>query len=343
MEIFFKNGKQSLPLEAKNFFKIFSLSSKYVEVFIERMEENYLRILEKIAEVSGLSREEVERRVEAKRAKLSGLISYEGASQVVAAELGVNFENEKLKIDELLPGMRKVNTLGKIINLFPVRTFTTQKGDEGKVLNLVLADDTSNIKVVLWDTNHISLFEDESINNGDVIEISNASMRDNEIHLGSFSEVKKSKEVLENVQTEKKVREKRISDFKIGDSVSVRAYVVQSFEPRFFEVNKDTGRKITEEERQSGVKPEKRALINIVLDDGTESIRAVLFHERLKDIGLSDLEDTDKIILQREDLLGKEFVFSGNVRRNNFFNNEEFIIDGVKEIDLDGLISELQN
>src|SRR4030043_451746 len=121
--------------------------------------ENYERIIEKISKISGLEKEEIERRIEAKRAKLSGLISKEGASQVVAAELGISFDNEKLKIEELLPGMRKVNLIGKILNISPVRTFKTKKGDDGKVVNLFIADDTSNIKVVLWDTNHIGLIE----------------------------------------------------------------------------------------------------------------------------------------------------------------------------------------
>ncbi len=42
---------------------------------------NYERVLEKIASSAGLEKEEVERRVEAKRSKLSGLISKEGAAQ----------------------------------------------------------------------------------------------------------------------------------------------------------------------------------------------------------------------------------------------------------------------
>jgi len=92
-------------------------------------EENYVKILERLARASDLEKEEIERRVEAKRAKLSGLISREGAAQVIAAELGVSFDDEKLKINELLPGMRKVNVIGKIIELFPVRTFTTKKGE----------------------------------------------------------------------------------------------------------------------------------------------------------------------------------------------------------------------
>ena len=90
---------------------------------------NYERILEKIAKASGLQVSEVESMVEAKRSKLSGLISKEGAAQVIASELGVSFEKEKLKIDELLPGMRNVNVFGKIFNMFPVRSFKTKRGD----------------------------------------------------------------------------------------------------------------------------------------------------------------------------------------------------------------------
>lgn len=303
---------------------------------------NYDKIVEKIAKFSGLKIEEVNRKIEAKRAKLSGLISHEGAAQIVAAELGINFENEKLKIDELLPGMRKINLFGKIINLFPVRTFKTQKGEEGKVLNFILADETSNIKVVLWDTNHISLIEKGEVKENDIVELSNASMRENEIHLGSFSEFKKSNQKMEDVRTERIVKEKKICDFRIGDQLSVRAFVVQSFQPKFFEVSKETGRKMTDNEREQGVPTEKRALINIVIDDGTESIRTVLFNENLSTLGLKDLENPERLSYQMEDLLGKEMVFSGNVRKNNFFNNEEFIIDSLKEVNIDELITQLE-
>ncbi len=303
---------------------------------------NYNKIIERIARFSGIEADEVNRKIEAKRAKLSGLISLEGAAQIVAAELGINFENEKLKIDELLPGMRKINLVGKIISLFPIRTFKTQKGDEGKVLNLFLADDTSNIKVVLWDTNHISLIEKGEVSENDVVEISNASMRENEIHIGSFSEFKKSGEKMENVQTERKVKEKKIKDFIIGDNVSARAFIVQSFQPKFFEVSKETGRKITEEEISKGVPKEKRALINFVIDDGTESIRSVIFNDNLPSLGLTDLEDPEKLSFQVEDLLGREMVFSGNVRKNNYFNNEEFIVDSLKVLDLDNILVNLE-
>ena len=313
------------------------------------MDENYNKILEKIARSANLEKEEIERRVEAKRAKLSGLISKEGAAQVVAAELGISFDGERLKINELLPGMKKVNFVGKVVNLSPVRTFTTKQGEEGKVANMFIADETSNVKVVLWDTNHIELIEKNKVVVEKVVEIGNASMRDNEVHLGSFSDFKLSDEKLENVITERVVQEKDITNFRVGDNPSVRAFVVQAFEPKFFYVCPECRKKATQEAEgficaeHGKVSAEKRALITIVLDDGTESIKAVLFHETLPKIGITELDNPERLINQREDLLGKEMVFSGNVRNNKFFNNTEFIINDVAEVNLDELIGNLEN
>ncbi len=309
---------------------------------------NYERILEKISKASGLGKDEIERKVEAKRAKLSGLISKEGAAQVVASELGISFENERLKINELLPGMRKVNTLGKVINLFPVRTFTTKKGEESKVVNFWIADETSNVKVVLWDTNHIGMIEQGKIAVGTTIEISNGSMRDNELHIGSFSEVKPSSETLSDVKTEKLFRKKHIADFKVGDNTSSRAFILQVFEPRFFHVCPECNKKVVQEGEafsclQHGkIIPEKRAVSTLVLDDGTDSIKAVLFHEALLKMGFSQLEDPGKFAEEKENFLGKEMLFTGNVRNNSFFNTPEFIIEDVKEALPEEIITELE-
>ena len=311
------------------------------------VQENYDKLLGKIASSAGLEKEELERRVEAKRAKLSGLISKEGAIQIIAAELGVSFDNEKFKIDELVPGMRKVNFIGKVINLFPVRTFT-RNDKESKVANLVVADETSNIKVVLWDVNHIELIEKGEVSEGKVIEILNATMRDNEVHLGSFSEFKLSSDILENVQTAKVVKEKNIADFKMSDNVNVRAFIVQAFEPRFFNVCPECKKKVIQEEENfickehNKIIPEKRALINLVLDDGTETIRAVLFHDSLSQLGLTQLENVEELSKQKQEIIGKEMIFAGNVRTNKFFNNPEFVVDKVDEVNIGELIENLE-
>jgi len=312
------------------------------------MLDNYYKIIEKVANSSKLEPSEIERKVEAKRAKLSGLISREGALQVIAAELGVNFDNEKFKIEELLPGMRKVHTSGKIIRLFPIRSFTSKTGQEGKVLNFILADETGNVRVVLWDTKHIELIEKGTLKEGDSVEISNGSIRDGEIHLGSFSLFKKSDEVFKEVSIDKKSSSKNISEFKTNDSVTTRAFIVQSFEPRFFKVCPECKKKVSQDgeifscEAHGQVTPEKRVLVNVVLDDGTESIRTVLFHDVLKEIGLDAYEDLELLTMQKNNLLGQEFIFSGEIRTNKFFNNPEFIVNKVEKIDLDKLLLELE-
>ncbi len=309
---------------------------------------NYERILKVISKASGLEESEIEQKVEAKRSKLAGLISKEGAAQVIAAELGISFDNEKLKINDLSSGMKRVNIVGKVINISPVRTFV-RKGKEGKVVNLTIADDTSNIRTVLWDLNHINLIEKEEVVLDKVVEIANATMRDDELHLGSFSEFKLSKEIIDNVKTEKIVKEKNISEFRISNNVSTRAFIVQAFEPKFFDVCPECKKKPTIEgdgfscAEHGKIIPERRALVNIVLDDGTETIRAVIFHDNLDGIGFTDLEDSEKLINQRQDLIGREMVFSGTVRNNSFFNRPEFIINSTSVLDLDELIKNLEN
>jgi len=310
-------------------------------------QENYNKFVEKIAKSSGMSVDEVVEKINAKRSKLSGLISDEGAAQIIAAELGISFDNERLKIDDLMPGMRKANFVGKVTNLFPVRTFT-RNDQENKVANFIVADDTSNIKVVLWDTNHIALIENGEVDLGTVVEIVNGGVRDNEVHLGSFSELKLSDEVLDNVLTQRVVKEKSISDFKVGDSSSVRAFVVGAFDPKFFNVCLECKKKVTLDEgayvcaEHGKVSSEKRALINIAIDDGTENIRAVLFHENLALLGLTEFDNAEMLIQQKQNMFGKELIFEGNIKMNSYSNSPEMVVNSVKEVNLDELMGKLE-
>ena len=305
------------------------------------MEGSYEKILSKLSKSSGIEEEEIDRRVEAKRSKLSGLISREGALQVIAAELGISFDNEKLKIDELLPGMRKVHFSGKVITIYPIRTFTTKSGEEGKVVNMIVADESSNIKLVLWDTNHIKMIEDGTVKEGVSVEILSGNMRQGEVHMGSFAEFKLSKEKFPEVKVERPTKKKDIQEFNVGDKINTRAFVVQAFDLRFFNANVQTGKKATEEEISSGVATEKKAILNLVLDDGTENIRAVFFNELVQKMGLSEYSDEELMKQQKENLLGKEFVFGGNVRMNSYFNTPELIVDSIDEINVKRLIDEL--
>jgi ssDNA-binding replication factor A large subunit len=291
----------------------------------------YSKIIEKIAFSSGMMEKEVEEKIEAKRTKLSGLISKEGAAQIVAAELGISFENEKSKINDLTEGMRRANLIGKITRINEVREFKT-KDREGKVASFLLGDNTGNIRVALWDMNHISLIEGKELKEGDVVEISGANVRKGELHLSGFSDIKKSNEKLIDVKVESVLSDGNFIGVKDGDRVKVRAVIMQSFEPRYFDSKKNIG--------------EKGVLFNIVLDDGTETMRAVLFNENIKkliEIKDEDMFSLEKFNEKRESIIGEERIFSGIFRLNNYSQNVEMSINGVEEVNVDNLIKELES
>ncbi|MFW5846907.1 MAG: hypothetical protein ACOCUU_01985 [Nanoarchaeota archaeon] len=303
------------------------------------------KMVKKIAESSGQDIEEIKKKVEAKRNKLSGLISEEGAAQVIAAELGVNLEDERYKIKEISDGMKRVNLIGKVLRVFPVNTFQ-RNGKENKVCNLIVADETSNTRAVLWDVNHIDLIEKQQIGEGSVIEISNASVRQGDVHLGSFSELKISSEDMGEVKEKKDVEEKPVVEFSIGDAVKTRAFIVQTYPLKFFEVCPECKKKVFPTEDGTGkeckehgkVTPEKRALMSAVIDDGTENTRIVMFHETLQELGIREINDENKAKEQVENILGEEKKFSGYVKMNTYFNNPELVVQNIEDVNLDELI-----
>ena len=292
---------------------------------------DYDKLLERLINASKISKDEIEKKVEAKRAKLSGLVSKEGALQIVAAELGISLDSERLKLGEIKDGYRRVNVIGKITKIFPVREFKKNER-EGKVASFSLGDESENKRIVLWDVNHINLIEKGKLKEGDVVEIRNANVKNGELHLGSFSDIKQSSEFIGDVKTEGK------SDFAIGKLVGVqegvkmkvRAVIVQMFDPRYFDSKKNEG--------------EKGAVLNVVLDDGSETIRGVLFNENIKKFGLADEDvfDLGKFNLKKEQILGEERFFVGNIRKNEFFDRLEMSINGIEEVDVERLVGEME-
>ena len=292
--------------------------------------DNYSTLVEKISRYSGLPSAEIEQKVEAKKSKLSGLISREGAAQIVAAELGISFENEIVKVKELSNGLRRANVIGKITQLFPVKEFS-KNGRSGKFSSFMLGDETSNVRVVLWDSNHVALVENGTIAQGSVIEIRGGSVKNDEMHLSAFSDIKISDSKFDSVKEAAALVSGNFSAATEGTAMKVRAFVVQTFEPRFFDSKKKEG--------------EKGVLINIVLDDGTATMRSVLFGENIKkllSVDDKDLFSLEVLNAKRAEIIGEEKMFTGNFRMNSFSNSLEFSVRGVEEFSVESLVKELE-
>ena len=158
--------------------------------------------------------------------------------------------------------------------------------------------------------------------------------------------MKKSEEKVENVITKKVYPGRKLAEVKVGDLIKNRAVIVQAFEPRYFEICPECRKRVVEGECavHGKVKGDKRALLNIVIDDGSESIRSVLFGESINTLGLTDEEifSVEKFSEKKLALLGEEKIFYGNIRSNQLYNVVEFNIESVENIEVDKLIKELQ-
>jgi len=313
---------------------------------------SYEQLVNFISKSAGLSIEDVQRRIDAKKAKLSDLISKEGAAQIVASELGITFDKQRVKINELLTNMRKANVIGKILKIYPVRSFK-KKNAESKVCSMLMGDETANIRVVLWDTNQIKLVEDGTIIEGSIVEIKDSSVRGDdskkELHLGNTSGIALSTEKVENViMKEESVVLKKISEVKHNNFVNFRATIVQAFEPRFFSICPECKSKAVQEAdgfscmTHGKIVPLTRAVLNLVLDDGSGNIRGVCFSdmiERIFALNMDDLKDSVNFLSKKQDLLGKEMLFSGKVRESQY--GMEVLLQDANDLEPDEIINEL--
>ena len=102
-----------------------------------------------------LTREIVERLIQEEKGKAAGLLTDEAAAHLVASSLGMDGAGErieaKLKIGALTSGLNDVSLTGRVLHIYPSRTFQRADGRQGKVLRMLIGDATGMVAVVFWD------------------------------------------------------------------------------------------------------------------------------------------------------------------------------------------------
>ena len=200
------------------------------------------QIKEKILTSGLISKEDLDKKIQAKLDSLSGLVSEEGAAHIVANELGIKLwdASAKLQVKNILAGMRNVEVTGKITAKYEAREFKTDKR-EGQVASFMLGDETGTIRTVLWN-NLVSEYH-AKMNQGDVVRLLGAYAKDNqgrlELHMNDRSKLQINPEGVQvsvvASYTEKSAVRKALKELAEGDqNVEILATIVQVFEPRFF-------------------------------------------------------------------------------------------------------------
>ncbi len=321
------------------------------------IQARYKEFLIRIAKESGLGEAEVEKRIKQKQASLGGLVSLEGASLIVASELGIKFDMQRVKVSGLMIGMRGIDILGKVIKIYPVRTYKQKDGLQGKIGSFLIADDTGSVRVILWDATHVALLEEERIKEGAVLFLKKTDVRGTdikELHLGGKSSLELRDEEMENVRTGVTVSSSHIRALKDGDRAAIRATIVQAFPIKFFPACPECRKRPAEAgdkylcAAHGEVQPKFLPILNMYIDDGTASVRAVCFVDAVKKIYALEEEGVQELMHNismesevRDKLLGEEFFFEGRARKNALMNRTEFVVNTVSNVDVNALIEEL--
>lgn len=306
----------------------------------------YEHIVEKIKTSANISEEEISERINAKMKQLSGLISKEGAAHIIANELGIKLFDSftgKLQIKNIISGLRSVETLGKVIQTYELREFTTNER-KGKVASMLIGDETGNIRIVLWGSQADNI---KNIKPGAIIKVVNGYVRENnnflELHLNDKSQliINPKGETVEAMQ--KSSERKQISQLNENDvAAEILGTVVQVFDPKFFEICPECNKRLKIEndvflcQQHDKVIPEYSYVLNLILDDGTENIRTVFFRdnmEKLLNMNRESLmeykKNPEKFEEIKTELLGSILKINGRAKKNIFFDRLEFVANNV--------------
>jgi len=301
-------------------------------------------IIEKIKEKSNLTEQEINSKIEDKMAQLSGLISKEGAAHIIANELGIKLFEEisgKLQIKNILAGIRNVETVGKVQQISTISEFQRQDGSQGKVANLIIADETGSIRVVLWGSQTDIL---KDLKENDIVKINSGYVKENnnrlEVHLNEKSKltINPEGEIITEVKQYTSKRKKVAELAENDNDIELLGTIVQAFEPRFFEVCPTCNKRIRQKddgffcEEHKIVAPSYSYVLNLMLDDGTETIRTIFFKRQAENL----LEMDQQKIMQYKDnpekfeeiknsLLGNIIKVVGRVNKNELFDRIEFV------------------
>ena len=155
-------------------------------------------IIDKIlAKNPEISQEQILEKLQAEKSRTGGLLGDETLLRLIAAKYGVEVQqnaihnNGTLSTSRLFAGLNDVTVAGRLIAVFPARTFEGEK--PGKFATLMIADNDGILRVVLWN-DKADLVERGELKVGQAVRLLHGYTRQDrygkiELHLGGKSQI----------------------------------------------------------------------------------------------------------------------------------------------------------
>jgi ssDNA-binding replication factor A large subunit len=171
---------------------------------------NVEETIQKIMKIKGLTRQEINVKIEEQITELSGLIDEEGAIVIVAKNLGIdlkeNQEAANLEVDQRIETLKprmNASIVGRLIAIEKVRTFAKSDGTEGMLLPFVLQDTTGMIRCVAWGEIHTQIQREDGFQKGEILRVVNGEVKEGrtgalEFHVGYKSRLQLQPDQVDN-------------------------------------------------------------------------------------------------------------------------------------------------
>jgi hypothetical protein len=313
-------------------------------------------ILDKIEKQSKLPRSEIMEKIDQKYEELDGLITKEGAAYLIARDFGINLPTavKRLQMKNVIPGMKNINVSGRIFRISPVNEFERMDGNKGKVVNVFVSDGSGFLRVPLWNE-QVDLVANETIKLGDTVQITNGMSRENifgdvEISLGKYGGIMQIEDTSE-FPSESDLSKRFLSMSSarvllkdiIPGNFEVKATIANVFKGKFlFGVCPVCTSSLEENKcREHGtVDPNYALVLSCIADDNTDDLRTVFFRELAEKVcGISTqelalMEPEERYEKISGNMLGRELIISGKVKKNKMFDRLEMMANDFKDINV---------
>jgi replication factor A1 len=226
-----------------------------------------------------ISKDEILERLMAEKKKTGGLLSDKILLRMIAAELGMEIQPKEvlkpsLSTKNLVPNLSDVSIVGRVVAVFPPKTFKEGKG--GRVASLFIVDQDGMVRVVLWN-DKASLIESGMIKVSQIVRFSHGYTKEDrmgkvELHIGEKGEIEinpygvKAEEYPTISKFTTKIRE--ITNVKRNERVNITG-IVKDVSPisTFEKPNSKTGK-----------------VLRILLNDETGEIPVVIWNEKVDEL-----------------------------------------------------------
>ena len=183
-----------------------------------------------------------------------------------------------MKIADITTEIKDISFTARIISASEIKEFNRDEVAKGKVVNLIVGDETGKIRVTLWD-NNADLIKTGKIKAGQTVQISGYVKKGSsgaEVHVGNNDVLIKSKEQIEVTE-----RAQQIKDIKDGMvDLNITGKILEISDIRTFQRKDGTAGKVG----------------NLLLGDSTGEIRVILWDEKTDILTSIEYGDTIDII-----------------------------------------------